>query len=278
MKKRKIVADSSSDVLALDGIDFASAPLKIATAEREFIDTADLDVSEMVSYLEGYRGRSKTSCPNVGDWLAAFGDAEEIVCVTITSGLSGSYNAACSAKEAYESEHPDRRVFVLDTLSAGPEIRLIVERLGELMKTESDFDTVCQSISAHCKGTGLFFMLKSLKNFANNGRVSPVVAKIAGLVGICVIGKASDVGTLEPTDKCRGEHKSIETLARHVYESGLRFGKAAISHCQNELGAKQLAERIAALCPGADIRIFPCRGLCSFYAENGGILVGFDKH
>ncbi len=278
MKKRKIVADSSSDVLALDGVDFASAPLKITTSEREFIDNAALNVEEMVSYLGGYRGRSKTSCPNVGDWLAAFGDAEEIVCITITSGLSGSYNAACSAKEAYESEHPDRRVFVLDTLSAGPEIRLIIERLTELLKDENDFDAVCRSISDYCHTTGLCFMLKSLKNFANNGRVSPVVAKIAGLVGICIIGKASSEGTLEPTDKCRGELKSIETLARHIYDGGLRRGKAFISHCQNELGAGQLAERIATLCPGADIRIFPCRGLCSFYAEKGGILVGFEKH
>ena len=50
---------------------------------------------------------------------------------------------------------------------------------------------------------GLIFVLQSLKNFANNGRVSPAVAKIAGIMGICIIGKASDVGTLEPIHKCR---------------------------------------------------------------------------
>ncbi len=79
----------------------------------------------MANFFNMYKGRSQTSCPNVTDWIDAFGDAEDIICVTITSALSGSYNSACLAKQMYEEEHEGRRVFVLDTLSAGPEITLI---------------------------------------------------------------------------------------------------------------------------------------------------------
>ena len=91
MKKIKIVADSSSDILKISGIDYAYASLKILTDEKEFTDNADLDTPEMVSYMEQYKGRSKTSCPSAGDWLTAFGDADDVICVTITSGLSGSH-------------------------------------------------------------------------------------------------------------------------------------------------------------------------------------------
>jgi fatty acid-binding protein DegV len=129
MRNVKIVADSSADVLERQGVPFAVAPLKIITNEKEFVDDAALDVHGMVSWFDSYKGKSKTSCPNSGEWLEAFGDADEIFCVTITSGLSGSYNSACVAKQMYEEQHPGKRVYVVDSLSAGPELVLILEQL-----------------------------------------------------------------------------------------------------------------------------------------------------
>ena len=103
MRKLKIVSDSSSDLLKLDNADFDFSPMKILTDEREFVDDRNLDVNEMATYLENYKGKSRTSCTNPSDWLEAFGDADDIICVTITSALSGSYNSACVAKQIYES-------------------------------------------------------------------------------------------------------------------------------------------------------------------------------
>ena len=98
MRKIKIVSDSSSDLLMLDGVEFASSPMKIITAKREFADDENLNVDEMANFFNQYKERSQTSCPNSADWLDAFGDADDIICVTITSALSGSYNSACTAK------------------------------------------------------------------------------------------------------------------------------------------------------------------------------------
>ena len=245
MRKLKIVSDSSSDLLKLDNADFDFSPMKILTDEREFVDDRNLDVDEMAIYLENYKGKSRTSCPNPSDWIEAFGDADDIICVTITSALSGSYNSACVAKQIYEAENEGKRVFVLDTLSAGPEITLIVKKLEEYLKNGMDYDTVCGRIKAYIKQTGLVFMLKSLNNFANNGRVSPLVARIAGFAGICIVGKAGDEGTLEPTHKCRGEARSIETIIKDLSAMGLKNGKVSIAHCQNEEGALKLKNLIA---------------------------------
>ena len=104
MKSFKIVADSSADITSLPGIEFESVPLKIITAEREFCDDASLDVSEMTSFLYSYKGKSSTSCPNPEDWISAFGDAENVFCITITSTLSGCHNAALIAKSIYEEK------------------------------------------------------------------------------------------------------------------------------------------------------------------------------
>lgn len=103
------------------------------------------------------------------------------------------------------------------------------------------------------------------------------MAKIAGVLGIRIVGKASDLGTLELTNKCRGEAKTIATLLNNLKDSGLRRGKVRIAHCQNETAARGLQDRIQTEFPEADVAIHTCRGLCSYYAEKGGLLVGFEK-
>ncbi len=277
MRNIKIVADSSCDLFKLQHTEFACAPLKIITEEKDFVDDPSLDVDDMVNFLYQYKGKSQSSCPNTTDWLDAFGDADDIFCVTITSGLSGSYNSACAAKQIYESEHEGRRVHVFDTLSAGPEISLIIEKIEECIKGGMSYEDICDSVTEYMKQTGLIFMLKSLKTFANNGRVSPLVAKLVGIAGICIVGKASAEGTLEPMHKCRGERRSLETLVETLESEGFRSGKISIGHCQNQAAAEQLKALILAKFQNVQIEIHPFRGLCSFYAEKGGVLIGFEK-
>ena len=277
MRKIKIVADSSCDMFELKHTEFETAPMKIITAEREFVDDASLDVDDMANYLYQFKGKSKSSCPNTTDWIDAFGDADEIYCVTITSGLSGSYNSACVAKQIYESENEGKRVHVFDTLSAGPEITLIIEKIEECIDKDMSFEDICNCVTAYMKKTGLVFMLKSLKTFANNGRVSPIVAKLVGIAGICIVGKASDEGTLEPMHKPRGERRALETLVGCLEKEGFKTGKISIGHCQNESAAEQLKELILAKFKNVQIEIHKFRGLCSFYAEKGGVLVGFER-
>ena len=277
MRNVKIVADSSANVLQLEKLPFAASALKVITNDTEFMDDATLDVAGMVNWFDSYKGKSHTSCPNSSDWLEAFGDAEEVYCVTITSGLSGSYNAACAAKELYEGEHPGRQVCVIDSLSAGPELVLILEKLESWLQEGLSYEQICRQVGEYTQKTGLVFMLESLKNFAANGRVSPAVARIAGVLGIRIVGKASDVGTLEPMHKCRGEAKSLAAILRHLKEEGLRRGKVRIAHCMNENAAQTLKKMIREEMPETNVQIHPCRGLCSYYAEKGGLLVGFEK-
>ncbi len=277
MRNIKIVADSSANLTALESAPFDVAPLKIITDQREFVDDRRLDLDGMIDYFETYKGKSHTSCPNPEDWLRAFGDAEEVYCVAITSGLSGSYNAACVAKNLYEQAYPDRRVCVIDSLSAGPELTLMVEKIAELIADGRTFEQICQYMPEYTAKTGLVFMLESLNNFAANGRVSPAVAKIASVLGIRIVGRASAEGTLEPTDKCRGAEKSLSAIVKRLKESGLKTGKVILAHCKNEPAAITLKNMLKAELPDVTVRITINLGLCSYYAEKGGLLVGFEK-
>lgn len=277
LEKVKIVADSSCDIKELKQVAFESAPLKIITAEKEYVDDENLDVYGMVTDLRAYSGKSKTSCPNVGDWLAAFGDAEYVFVYTITATLSGAYNAAMIAKREYEEKYPERRVFVMNTLSTGAEMALLMEKTEELILAGKEFDEICETVTAYGQKTGLLFLLESMKNLANNGRVSPIVAKMAGLLGIRLLGKASDVGDIEPVSKCRGEKNAIETTFAQMKALGFGGGKVRITHSFNENAANSLKALITAEFPNVDVTVYALGGLTSFYAEKGGLIVGFEK-
>ena len=277
-RKNVIVADSSANLFQADCADFMPVPLKILAGEKEYVDNEALDVVSMLADLKEYKGRSGTACPSVGDWLQAFGDAEEVYGVSLTSHLSGCYNAACIAAEEYMAEHPDRKVFILDSLSTGPELELLIEKYRELIEAGYAFDEIQESVVEYLKRTHLLFSLESLSNFAKNGRVSPALAAAANLLGIRIVGRASDTaGDLEPLHKCRGEKRAIGQLWECMQKSGYNGGKVRIRHSDNPGAAETLAKNIQNCFPSADIKIGKNNGLCSYYAEKGGILVGFEN-
>lgn len=272
----RIAADSSASMFELEGADFAYAPLKIITKEKEYVDTPELDVAQMMADLKTYKGTSGTSCPNMMEWLDAFGEAENVFAIAITSNLSGSCNAAMQAAQEYMQQHPERRVCVLDSLSAGPELRLIAENLRGSIDAGMAFEEIEAAAREYMKHTRLGFILPSLNNLARNGRVSPTVAKIAGVLGICLVGKASDVGTLQQENKCRGEKRSAEQLYANMKREGFAGGKVRIGHNLNLKLAEMFASLIREEYPDCDIEIRQNTGLCCFYAEEGGLMVGYE--
>lgn len=275
--KSKIVMDSSGNLQQLMNTEFASVPLKIVTGEREFVDDSSTDIPEMVDYLKKYSGKTSSSCPAVGDYIDAFGDAENVYCITITSQLSGSCNAARIAAETYCGKHSGRKVHVIDSLSTGPEMMLLAEKLRELIEEKLPFEAITEKIREYQQKTHLLFSLESLHNLAANGRVPSVIAKAIGVLGIRLVGKASDEGTLQQTDKVRGEAKVIPAMIKNMLAAGYNGGKVRIDHCLNELAALELRRAILEKFPKANISIGTTGALCSFYAEHGGMLVGYES-
>ena len=105
----QIVSDSSSNIFHLEGAAYTTVPMKIIMGEKEFVDTAALDVRGMVDALRGHKGKSGSSCANAQEWLDAFGDADMVFGVTISRNLSGSFNAAEAAPGSMPRSIPTGR-------------------------------------------------------------------------------------------------------------------------------------------------------------------------
>ena len=272
----KIVSDSSSNIFRLPGVDYTTVPLKIVAGENEWVDNADLDLAAMVEGLKNHKGKSGSSCPNVQEWLDAFQGGENILAMTISSNLSGSYAAAKNAAGEYMAEHPGTKVFVLDTLSAGPEMGLLLDKFKELMDSGCGFDSACEQLKAYHANTHILFCLESLTNLARNGRVSKAVATIAGVLGIRAVGDVQH-GQIIPIHKPRGQKKATEILVKMMEERGLCDGKKVrIDHCFGEDNANMLKDAVLKRFPGVEVTIGHTTGLCSFYAEAGGLMIGLE--
>ena len=272
----KLVMDSSGNIHTFDGIDFSSTPLKILAGEKEFVDDQNTDVQSMVSYLKTYRGKSSTTCPNTGEFLEAFGDSDHVLCVTISGSLSGSYNAAVNAAEEYREMYPDRKVHVFNSLSTGPEMLLCAEKIRELVQAGLSFEEIVAQTQQYLDQCQLLFCLASMINLANNGRIPMAVAKFAGALGIRMVGCASDDGYIKPTGKARGEKNVPKELMKLFLSKGYQGGKVRIAHCNNLPAANSLKDILLESFPQADIGIGPTTCLCSYYAEDGGLMVGFE--
>ncbi len=274
--KRKIVADSSCDMWELNGVDFAVAPMTISTDNKHYVDNQELDVHLMSEDLAKYKGVSHTACPSVGSWLDCYEGYDEVFVVTLTGAMSGTYNSAMTAKGIYEEENENVKVHVFDSLSTGPEMRLLIEKLKEMIEEDLTFEEIVEKGQDYLNHTRLFFALKSLHNFAMNGRVNKAVASAIGVLNISIFATASEEGTIQQISKCRGEKKVVRSMIEHLENAGYHGGKVRISHADNLKLAHNVRDKILELYPHADIIVYPMGGLCTYYAEIGGLLVGCE--
>ena len=271
----RIVADSSANVLTIPGVDYTTVPMKVVAA-REYVDDQDLDLAAMVHDLQHHKGKSGSSCPNVGEWLEAFGDAELIFGLTITKHLSGSYNAAQQAAQSYMEEHPGSKVFIIDSLSTGPEMMMIVDKILECEKNGDDFETTTEKVLDYANHNHTLFCLESMMNLARNGRVSMAVAKIASIIGIRVVGDVKG-GQITPVHKPRGAKGATGKLLEMIKERGFRDGNILrIAHCFGESAALALKDAVLKEFPNTRFMLESTTALCSFYAEAGGLIIGFE--
>lgn len=278
--KWKIIADSGCDYRSLDNLapdtEFVSVPLTIQVGETIYRDDAQLNIDQMMEEMYATTTASKSACPSPDDYMKSFEGADNIVVVTITGTLSGSYNSAEIAKKIYLEEHPDTKIHVIDSLSAGGEVDLIVLKLNHLVAEGLDFDQVIDGITDYQSKTKLLFVLAKVDNLVKNGRLSKLVGTVVGLLNIRMVGEASKTGTLELLQKARGQKKAIKAAFDELLKAGYAGGHIMISHRNNEKFIEQFSELVREKFAQASIEVLPTSGLCSFYAEEGGLLMGYE--
>jgi len=272
----KIVTDSSSNLSSLKDVNFSVVPLKIITTNNEYTDSEKLNIEAMLEEIKASKDSNAKLATTKEAWLDAFGDADFIFGVTFTSHLSNSFEVAREAKAIYEKQNPLKKVFILDSLSAGPEIQLIISKIEELIKLKKSYTEIRNSIMDYRQRTRLMFTLPTIETITNYSRINPAIAKHASSLGYRILGKASFEGNFISTRICHGQKNTFKKLIEEIKSSGYRGGRLVISHTDNEKSALNLKALLTEAFGNVQIDIMKNGGLCSYYTKMGGIFVGYE--
>ena len=278
----KIVSDSSCDLRAASfhsgSVAFEPVPLHIQVGSRTFVDDGALSVPELLEAMGAEKSAASTSCPSPAAFARAFESADRVVCITISSQLSGTYHAACIGREMALEEHPEKKIFVLDSRAASATCALLVRRAQALMEAdpEADFEEVCDQLRQYQATLRTCFTLENFDNLIKGGRMRPIVGTLLHSLGIHVIADATPEGTIHVADKARGVNKTYRAITSLMDRSKDCAGaEVLIAHCENLEGALALKRQILQDLPVKSVELLSCRGLTSFYAMEKGLIVGY---
>jgi len=274
-----IIADSSIDLFRpeyeVDNIRFSTVPFTLTVGENSFVDDEKLDKEALLREMKECSSASTSACPSTGVWLDEFEKEGDVIAITITSGLSGSYGSACAARELLLERDPEKKIYIIDSLSTGAESILILRKLYELIGSGLDFDAVIEGVESFKKQSCTVFALCCFDNLVKNGRMSRLKGFVANKLGFWGIGIASKIGTIEIKGIARGHKKALSLILEDMQERCGQVQSLIIDHCMNEEFSQLVAEQVLARWPEAKVSILPTRGLCSYYAEMGGLIIGY---
>jgi DegV family protein with EDD domain len=271
--------DSSSDIFdeVLEGdIEQTIVPLKLVIGNDEYVDNADLDVDGMLAAMKAFDGPTSSSTPSIGEFAAAFRKAKNTICVTMTSALSATYETALQAKEMVLKEDPSRNIHVIDTRATAGKIVLVGEEAARLIREGLSFADIAAKLDQYNKSLKLIFSMERFDNLIKNGRMPKYQGKLVQMLKIRPIAFATDAGEIEVIDKPRGEVAMLRKMVERMQEfKNLDGLPVIISHCNALDAVTKLKAILEETTSVKSVRLLKTRGLCSYYTDEGGFIVGF---
>ena len=272
-RPRKRKKRDNTETVAPDTV-YRFAPLKINIGGVEYPDDMDLDVVDLNRRVAEEKKASSSSCPSAGEWAQLFREAENVIAITISANLSGSYEAASMARDMV-MEEGGHNIHVVNSRAAGGKLELLVEAIDRYLTTNPTFAEAVDYIDDLERRSTVLFSLSSYENLTKSGRMPKMAGILANKLSIRVLGVASDEGTIKILAPTRGQKKTLEKIVATMEQYNFDGGIVYIDHVGNAEGAEAMKGRILKTWPDAQVRIVPCGGLCSYYAERDGFIIGF---
>ncbi len=228
---------------------------------------------------------AKTSQVSTGDYLEHFekflSAGLDVVHVTLSSGISGTYNSAIAAQGLLAEKYPDRKVIVVDSLAASAGYGMLVDRLAELRDEGMGAEELGAWAEAHKREVQHWFFSSDLTFYIRGGRISKAAGLVGGLLKICPIMDVEPDGSLAVKEKIRTKGNAVKRdlqLMEELAQGGLDYsGKVFISQANCEQDARDLAKRVEEKFTRIDgpVRIFPIGATIGCHTGPGTVALFF---
>lgn len=220
MNKIKLLVDGGCDLPEniLEKYNIELVGLNVSFNDESYIAGVEIDNETFYKKMSESKELPKTSCPSPDRFLEAYKGDEDVLIITVSSLLSGTYSSAKLAKDMYEDKNSNKKIEVLDSMSGSIGQGLLAIKAAELINEGKNLDEIV-SILEKLKNDVIFYgTLETLENAVKGGRISPLAGKIIGALNFKAIVQIKD-GAVKPVDKARGESNSIKKVASHITTS-----------------------------------------------------------
>lgn len=231
------------------------------------IDYPD-DLGQTIPFEEFYKRMdsgedTQTSQINVTEYLEYFekflSEGKDVLHITLSSGISGSYNSAANAAKIAKERYPERKIFVVDSLGASSGYGLFMDKLADLRDEGMEIEELKNWAEENKLNLHHWFFSSDLKFFIKGGRVSKTSGTIGTILGICPLLNMDNGGHLIPRSKIRSKKKVIQEIVNRMEENaegGLSYsGKCYICQSACVYDAKEVAKLVEERFPNLDGKV-----------------------
>lgn len=228
------------------------------------------DLGQTIPFEEFYKKMDEgadtvTSQVNVSEYVEYFSkfleEGKDILHVSLSTGISGTYNSAMNAALIARERYPERKIYIVDSLGASSGYGLLMDKLADLRDSGMSIEEVQDWTEEHKLNLHHWFFSTDLKFYIKGGRISKTAGTIGTILGICPLLNMDNEGRLIPRAKIRSKRKVIQEIVKRMEENaddGLDYsGKCYISQSACVEDAKEVArlveERFPKLCGKVEI-------------------------
>lgn len=275
-----IIIDSCCDVTPAlrRALRFEVASLTVRVGEQSFRDDETLSVPALLQAMKACKDSATSACPSPEEYASLMRRADQSVVVTLSSKLSGSYNAAMVARDMVLEEFPEKRIHVFDSESASAGELRVALLLRQYIDGGMEFDEIVEKTTQFIAGMKTFFVLEDLSNLVKNGRISKVAGLMGTMLSIRPIMGENGHGEIIQLDKVRGTQTAmrrlVEIVAAHTSQFPQNTLTLVLSYCNCPQRAAELKEKLlAASAALREVILVPTCGISTLYANDGGVVL-----
>ena len=221
MDKIKIITDGSCDLSheVLNKFNINVVPLGVSFGEEHYTAGVDIDNKEFYAKMKDSKELPKTFCPSPENFCKEYQcEEDKIIVIALSSKLSGTYNSASLARDLYLSEHKEKDIRVIDSMTGSIGAGLLLIKAAKMISEGKDIDEIVEAIENLKEKISFSGALDTLENAIKGGRINPLAGKIIGALNFKAIVQIKD-GVVKPIDKARGESNSIKKVANYITSS-----------------------------------------------------------
>ena len=280
----QILADSCCDMTPelVRRLGVRIIPLTVISPDgEEMRDDDTLDYERLLSSMRSNKtDPARSACPSVEAYAEKMLACDECVVITLSKNLSGSYNAARLAMESVLEEHPEKKIYIIDSKSASAGETLIALYVHSMNLRGASFEEIVEGSEALIKRMDTVFLLKDLSNLVKNGRVSKLKGKLTQVLSLYPVLSDDGNGEIVSRHIVRGYKQAKKMLVATITEMAekrpLHEGTLVLSHCFNPEVAEELKAALLAQCKAIkNVIIVPTAGIATIYANDGGVVLAF---